>query len=42
MFDRIKDARDQIKMIKELKSMLGNADLSDPSKFIEMILIWKK
>ena len=37
MFDRIKDARDQIKMIKELKSMLGNADLSDPSKFIEMM-----
>ena len=37
MFDRIKDARDQIKMVKELKSMLGNTDLSDPNKIIEML-----
>lgn len=37
MFERLKETRDQIKMIKELKSMLGDADLSDPSKFIEMM-----
>lgn len=37
MFDKLKDARDQIKMIKELKSILGNTDLSDPTKFIEMM-----
>lgn len=37
MFDRIKDARDQIKMIKDLKSKLGGQDLSDPSKIMEML-----
>lgn len=37
MFDRLKEVKEQIKMIKEMKSMLGNADLSDPKKFIESL-----
>jgi dUTP pyrophosphatase len=37
MFDKLKDAKQQIKMIKEMKSMLGNADLSNPQKFIESL-----
>jgi dUTP pyrophosphatase len=37
MFDKLKEAKEQIKMIKEMKSMLGNADLSNPQKFMESL-----
>ena len=35
MFDRIKEAKDQFKMLKELQSKLGNVDMNNPSEFLK-------
>ena len=31
MFDRIREAKDQFKMLKELQSKLGDVDINNPS-----------
>ena len=35
MFDRIREAKDQFKMLKELQSKLGNVDINNPSEFLK-------
>ena len=35
MFDRIREAKDQFKMLKELQSKLGDVDMSNPSEFLK-------
>ena len=35
MFDRIREAKDQFKMLKELQSKLGDVDMNNPSEFLK-------
>ena len=35
MFDKIREAKDQFKMLKELQSKLGDVDMNNPSEFLK-------